>query len=226
MIDIIEIHAVRKSTKTRKSWVCPNGKLGTVEELVQEYYLQERAFTGCLIDSACVYGGLSWLLFHDLLFHDNLNSMQPLCTLFLHTPRRFCERHKDVIEQRLMEYQRSREDIFDRQMREFCNHQFFCDPHSKIAKHSGTWLRRNKSVLRDFVIHSIEHGQEDLIREIMITSHKGHNAGWPDLVVWSSKSLVFSEVKSKDKLSSEQLSWIANHKEKYQIELVQVFNSK
>ena len=225
MNDIIEIHAIRNGTKTRKSWVCPSGKLGTVEELVQEYYLQERAFTGCLVDSACVYGGLSWVLFHDLLFHDNLNSRQPLCTLFLHTPQRFYERHKDVIEQRLMKYQHSREDIFDRQMREFCNHQFFCDPHSKIAKQSGAWLMRNQSALRDFVTHSMEHGQEDLIREIMITSYKGRNTGWPDLVAWSRNSLVFAEVKSTDELSSEQRCWIANHEEKYRIELVRVFNS-
>jgi len=224
MIEIIEIHAARKSNKTRKSWICPSGKIGTVEELVQEYYLRERAFTGCLIDSACVYGGLLWALFHDFLFHNNLNSRQPLCKQFLHTPQRFYERHKDVIEQRLEEYQHNRGDIFDRQIRKFCNHPFFCDPKSKIAKYSGSWLIRNQSELRAFITQSIEHCQEDLIREMIVTSHKGRNAGWPDLVAWNSESLIFSEVKSTDELSSKQLSWIANHKEKYQIELVKVFN--
>ena len=60
---------------------------------------------------------------------------------------------------------------------------------------------------------------------MIVDSHKGRNAGWPDLVAWNSESLIFSEVKFKDKLSSKQLSWIENHKEKYQIELVKVFNS-
>ena len=85
---------------------------------------------------------------------------------------------------------------------------------------------RNHSELRAFITQSIEHCQEDLIRELIVTSRKGRNAGWPDLVAWNSESLVFSEVKSStDKLSSDQLSWIEKHKEKYQLELVKVFNS-
>ncbi len=35
-MNIVEIRAVRKRAKTRKSWVCPSGKIGTVEELAQE----------------------------------------------------------------------------------------------------------------------------------------------------------------------------------------------
>lgn len=220
----IEIHADRKDIKTRKSWICSNGKLGTVEEIAKEYYLQKRGFTGCLIDSACVYGGLLWALFHDLLFHNNLNSKQPLCAQYYHTPQRFYERHKDVIEQRLKEYRENREDFFDQKIKEFCNHKFFCDPNSKISKYSGVWLRRNQSALRDFITHSVEHNQEDLIREMIIDSHKGNNAGWPDLVAWSSSSLVFAEVKSSDELRKEQVNWITNHEEKYKIELVRVLS--
>lgn len=225
MTEIIKIHAVQKDIKTRNSWVTQSGKLGTVEEIAKEYYLHEREFTGCFIDSACVYGGLLWALFHDILFHDSLNSKQPLCAQFYHTPQRFYERNKDVIEQRLNEYQQNREEILDGKIREFCNHPFFCDPNSKIAKSSGVWLRRNQSELRDFITNSIEHNQEDLIREMIIDSHKGKNAGWPDLVAWSNNSLVFAEVKSQDELSSKQHNWIANHKEKYQIELVRVLSS-
>ena len=226
MIETREIHAVRNCSKARKSWRFSSGKLGTVEEVAREYYLNERGFMGCLIDSACVYGALSWVIFHDILFHDNLNSRQPLCALFFHTPQRFYERHKDVVEQRLKEYQRSREDMFDRQMRQFHTHPFFCDSRSKIAKHSGAWLMRNESVLRDFATMSAEHGQEALIREIMVTSHKGRNAGWPDLVAWSGNSLVFAEVKSTDELSREQRRWIADHEEKYRIELLRVLDGK
>jgi len=224
MIKRIEISAVRKKRKTRKSWVCPSGKIGIVEELVQEYYLQERAFTGCLIDTACVYGGLLWVLFFDILFHNNLNSMQPLCRQYLRTPQRFYEKHKDVIEQRLEEYKHNRGDVFDRQIRNFFNHPFFSDPESKIAESSGSWLKRNQKDLRTFIIQSKEHCQEDLIREMIVNSHMGRNAGWPDLVAWNSKSLLFAEVKSTDKLSSIQLKWIEKHKEKYQIELVRVLN--
>ena len=130
-----------------------------------------------------------------------------------------------MIEQRLKEYQQNREEIFDRKIREFCNHPFFCDPNSKIAKYSGVWLRRNQSELRDFITNSLEHNQEDLIREMIIDSHKGQNTGWPDLVAWSNNSLVFAEVKSQDELSSKQHNWIANHKEKYKIELVRVLSS-
>jgi len=224
MIEKQEIHAIRNGTRARRSWMCPSGKLGTVEDVAREYYLDNRGFKGCLIDSACVYGGLSWVLFHDILFHDNLNSRQSLCALFFHTPQRFYERHKGVIEQRLMDYQRSREDIYDRQIGHLHSHPFFCDPNSKIAKHSGAWLMRNETALRNFVTMSVEHGQEAFVREILVTSHKGRNSGWPDLVVWSENSLVFAEVKSTDELSSEQHRWIADHETKYRIELIRVID--
>ena len=226
MIEKHEIHAVRNGTHSRRSWICSSGKLGTVEEMAREYYVEKRGFKGCLIDSACVYGALSWVLFHDILFHDNMNSRQPLCALYLHTAQRFCERHKDAIEKRLMDYQRNREDMFDRQMRHFRNHPFFCDSNSKIAKHSGAWLMRNESALRDFAIMSAEHGQETLIREILVTSHRGRNAGWPDLIAWSENFLVFAEVKSTDKLSNEQHRWIADHENIYRIELIRILDEK
>ncbi len=226
MIDVHEIQADKAGTKGRKSWCCSDGRLGTVEEVAGEYYVNERGFTGCLIDSACVYGGLSWIIFHDILFHDDLNSRQPLCSLFFHTPERFCEKHKDEIEQRLMEYQRNRGDVFDRQMRRLLGHPFFCDAQSQIAQHSGTWLRRNESALRSFAINSVEHEQEALIREIMLTCHKGRNVGWPDLVAWSQDSLLFAEVKSTDGLSNKQGRWIAEHEENYRIEVVRVLPAK
>jgi len=59
---------------------------------------------------------------------------------------------------------------------------------------------------------------------MIIDSQKGKNAGWPDLIAWSSSSLVFAEVKSSDDLRKEQIIWIANHKEKYKIELVRVLD--
>lgn len=225
MTEYIEIRAVRKDTKSRISWVTQSGKLGTVEEIARDYYLTERGFTGCFIDSACVYGGLLWTLFHDILFHDNLNSRQPLCAQYYHTPQHFYEKHKSVIEQRLKEYKQNREDHFVRKFRDFCSHPFFCDPKSNIPRYSGSWLRRNSSELRDFVSNSIEHSQEDLIREMIIGSYKGKNAGWPDLLAWSNTSLLFAEVKSTDELSCKQLSWIANHEEEYTIELVRVVSS-
>lgn len=224
MFETIEIHAQRNGTKARKSWICPSGRIGTVEELAREYYVGERGFTDCLIDSACVYGGLLWILFHDILFHDNLGSRQPLCTQFLHTPRRFYDRHRNTIELRLEEYQDDREGMFSEKLAEYCAHPFFCDPKSKIAKYHGSWLMRNQSALRNFACTSVEHGQESLIRETMVTSHKGKNKGWPDLVAWSKESLVFAEVKSTDELSDEQLLWISDHKSKIRIELVRILS--
>jgi hypothetical protein len=206
--------------------MCPSGKLGTVEEVAREYYLAKRGFKGCLIDSSCVYGGLLWVLFHDILFHNNLNSRQPLCAQVFHTPLRFYERHKDAIEQRLMDYQRSRENMFDRQMRLFLSHPLFCDSNSKLAKHSGSWIRRNELELREFATMSVEHGQEALIREILVTSHKGLNGGWPDLIAWSETSLIFAEVKSADELSSVQCRWIAEHEEQYRIEIIRVLDGR
>ena len=218
----IDICAVRTDKKTRKSWICPSGVLGTVEELAREYYLQERQFSNCLIDSACVYGGLSWVLFHDILFHDNLDSKQPLCSQFLNTPNRFYDKHKTTIEQRLVEYSDDPQGVFDEKMNHFCIHPFFCDPKSKIDKYHGDWLMRNRSALRDFACMSIEYDQASLIREIMIKSYKGRSKGWPDLVVWSSSTILFAEVKSTDKLSKEQILWIEEHENQFPIELVQI----
>ncbi len=224
MIEEHMIYAVRKSGRTRKAWMCPSGQIGTVEEVAREYYVTTRGFNDCLIDTACVYGGLAWLLLHDILFHDNLNSQQPLCSLYLHTPQRFYERHRDMIESRLDEYKADRGGVFTRQMQRFRNHPFFCDPQSRIAPHSGAWLIRNDSALRDFVVMSVDHGQEALVREIILTGTKGRNAGWPDLVAWSTHTLVFAEVKSTDSLSGAQLRWMANHQRAFRIELIHVLD--
>lgn len=222
MIEAHTIYAIRKNERTRKAWMCSSGQIGTVEEIAREYYLTTRGFSDCLIDTACVYGGLTWLLLHDILFHDNLNGQQPLCSLYLHTPQRFYERHRDVIESRLDEYKADRGGVFTRQMRRFRSHPFFCDPRSKVARYSGAWLMRNESVLRDFAVMSVDHGQEALVREIILTGTKGRNAGWPDLIAWSAHRLVFAEVKSTDKLSDAQHRWITSHQDAFNIELIQV----
>ena len=226
MIETIEINAVKTLAKTRRSWLCPSGKLGTVEELSREYYIGERGYTDCLIDTACVYGGLMWVLFHDMIFHDNLNSKQPLCRQFLNSPKKFYEINKNTIERRLLEYQNDRKFVFEQKLQQYCAHPFFCDPKSKIAKYHGNWLMKNKTKLKDFISLSVEHSQESFVREIFITSNKGRNKGWPDLVAWSSKSLVFAEVKSTDKLSTEQRAWISDHENNFRIELVKILNSK
>ena len=206
--------------------MCLSGNVGTVEEVAREYYLGPRRFRDCLIDTACVYGGLCWLLFHDILFHDNLNSGQPLCAQFYHTPQRFYERHRNVIETRLAEYMSDPGGVFDRQMTCFRSHPFFRDPRSKIAAYSGTWLLKNDSHLRAFATMSVEHAQDALIRETMLNSVKGRNAGWPDLVAWSERSIVFAEVKSSDELSASQRSWIADHQDGYAIELIRVIEER
>jgi len=221
MLDEYKINATRKLQNKRKSWLCSDGNLGTVEEVAREYYLKQRKFKGCLIDSACVYGGLSWVLFHDILFHDNLNASQPLCALYYNTPLRFLEKYQGTIEQRLIEYQLNRADVFNRQIQHFKKHPFFCDPSSKIPKHNGAWLTNNEKVLLEFATTSVEHNQESLIREIMITSTRGRSSGWPDILAWNESSLVFSEVKYKDKLSNNQRRWMADHNE-YNIELIWV----
>ena len=198
MIEEQQIFAVRKSSHSRKSWICSNGKLGTVEEVARDHYVGTRGFRDCLIDSACVYGGLAWMLFHDILIHNNVRCRQPLCSLYLHTPKKFFERHGDVIEERLAEYRSDRSSVFARQMLNFRSHPFFTDPASRIAKYHGSWMIRNCSALADFASMSVEHGQEELIREIIRTSTRGRNAGWPDLVAWSETALVFAEGKIED----------------------------
>lgn len=112
--------------------------------------------------------------------------------------------------------------VFDRQMICLRSHPFFRDSRSRIAAYSGTWLLRNDSHLRAFATMSVEHAQDALIRETLLGSVKGRNAGWPDLVAWSEKSIVFAEVKSSDELSASQCRWIADHQDGYTIELIRV----
>ena len=224
VIEEQQIFAVRKDSRSRKSWVCPTGKLGTVEELVRYHYVDTRGFSDCLIDSACVYGGLAWMLFHDILFHSNIQCRQPLCSSYLHTPMKFFARHRDLIDERLTEYRNNRSEVFDRQMLSFCRHPFFTNPESKIAKYHGAWMIRNCSQLAGFASMSVEHGQEELIREIIQTSTRGRNAGWPDLVAWSKTRIVFAEVKSSDSLSDAQCRWISNHQDRFNIEIVRVID--
>lgn len=226
MIEEQYLFAIRRNLRGRKSWVCPNGKLGTVEEVVRNHYIDCRGFTDCLIDSACVYGGLTWMLFHDILFHSNIQRRQPLCISYLRSPQKFFERHHDLIEQRLTEYASNRKDVFDKRMLNFCNHPFFKAPESNIEKYHGAWMRRNRSGLGDFASMSVEHGQEELIRESIQTSTGGRNAGWPDLVAWSASDLVFVEVKSTDTLSDAQCQWISSHQDRFKVEIVRVIDRK
>lgn len=225
MIEEYKINAIRKLQNKRKSWLCSDGNLGTVEEVAREYYINNRGFKECLIDSACVYGGLSWLLFHDILFHDNWNARQPLSNLYYYTPQRFYEKYEETIELRFKEFQLDSENVFDRQMQIYKKHPFFCDPQSKIPRHNVEWFVKNEKNLSDFIALSVEHNQVSLIREILIKSYKGRNAGWPDLVAWSETSLVFVEVKSSDKLSNEQRRWMSDHST-YKIELLWVQEEK
>lgn len=136
-IDEICLTAVKEADKGRKIWRSLDGHLVTVEEVAQSYYVRERGYNNCLIDTACLYGGLSWLLFHEILFHNNLSSKQPLCTQYFHTPKRFYERHQNTIEEKLLEYSSNRPAVFDRQLETFLNHPFFSDSKSKIAPYHG-----------------------------------------------------------------------------------------
>ena len=220
---VIRIEAERLADRTtRRSWIYLSGQPGTVEEITREYYLRERKFSDCLIDSACVYGGLAWVLFHDILFHNNLNSKQPLCSLFLNKPQDFYDKHRIFIEEKLIDFHRHPNEVFDDGVSRFCSHRFFCDSTSKIAEYYGEWIKRNKLSLRDVAVVSAKHNLEFLIREIIVKSNKGRNRGWPDLVVWSTDEIIFAEVKSSDKLSREQILWISEHNEKITTELVWV----
>ena len=166
------------------------------------------------------------MLFHDILFHNNIKCRQPLCTSYLRAPQNFFERNHDLIEQRLTEYRSNRKDVFAKQMLSFSNHPFFKDSESKIGKYHGAWMIRNSSRLGDFASMSVEHGQEALMREIIQTSKGGRNAGWPDLVAWSKSDLVFVEVKSTDRLSDAQCRWISTHQDRFNVEIVRVIDRK
>lgn len=220
--DFITLLANRTGSRGRRTWRLSSGDIGTVEEVAREYYMNERGFCGCLIDSACTYGGLLWILFHDILFHDNMQSHQPLCAQFYHTAERFYELHREQIESRLSEYQENREHVFDANLPRFLSHPFFNDPRSRIGRHHGSWTRRNASALRSFAIGAPEHNDIALIREVLRTSRRGVNTGWPDLVVWDRGKVMFAEVKSTDQLSDEQCDWIAAHAGSNEVEPIRV----
>jgi hypothetical protein len=69
-----------------------------------------------------------------------------------------------------------------------------------------------------------EHDIEALLRETIISTRKGLNPGWPDLVVWNEKSLLFAEIKSEDEVSETQERWIQAHRPQYKVEVLRVCN--
>lgn len=219
---IIEIHRKNVPAKGRHCWPLADGSSGTVEEVAREYYLTERGFSHGLLDAACVYGGLLWVFFCDILFHDNLDAKQPLRTLFFHTPARGYDRYKTEIEDRLALVRKDRVALFEEWFPRFVNHKLFCDPASNICAYFGSWARRNEAGLRQFVESAPEHNLDGLVREILLDSEKGKSAGWPDLVLWNEESLLFAEVKWRDAVSEAQKKWIRAHEKQHTVEIVRV----
>jgi hypothetical protein len=223
MSDNVTIFRHRTDTRSRRSWLRNDGTIGTVEEVVRDYYLHERGFVGGLVDTGCVYGGLLWVLFHDVLFHEGTTTgNSPLRSLFYHQPQRGYERYRDLFETRLVSFSRDRTRVFRDSFARFTIHPSISRRDGDAQRYFGSWTIRNKAGLVSFVETAPEHGMEDLIREVLTTSTKGVNRGWPDIVVWNQSALLFSEVKAQDELSQPQIDWIAAHGKSHRIELVRV----
>lgn len=218
----IELTGQRIEAPARKCWLRDDGSLVTVEEFVGTYYVTERHFNDYLVDTACVYGGLLWVLFHDLLFHTNVTSHHPFRRLFYSQPRQGYLRYQETIEDRLAQFATNRPLYLQESFQRFHVHPLFEDPSSRIPQHFGSWARRHERALMNFCLTAPEHGMENLIRECLITSSHGVNRGWPDLVTWDAGRLIFAEVKARDQLSPEQVTWIYHHCNKLTIELVRV----
>lgn len=218
----IELSGQYIDAPSRACWLRTDGVPVTVEEFVGEYYVHQRRFRHWLLDASCVYGGLLWVLFHDLLFHDNPSARHPLRRLFYFQPRTGYERYREVIEGRLVAFARNRSPVLQDAFRHFHAHPLFRDPASRLPHYFGSWARRNEEELIEFCRTAPEHGMEDLVREILLTSFHGVNRGWPDLVVWDVDHLVFAEVKTSDRLSPAQTRWIQQHRDSLTIELVHV----
>ena len=129
---------------------------------------------------------------------------------------------KTKIEDRLAWLKEDRIAAFEKWYPQFVNHRLFCDPASKVRRYAGSWARRNERALRVFMESTPEHDLAGLIRETLLDSKKGKNAGWPDLVVWNDEELLFAEVKWKDAVSTSQLKWIEEHEERYTVEILRV----
>ncbi len=195
-----------------------------VEDFVGEYYLIERNFDYYLLNSACVYGGLLWVLFHDILFHNNLEYSHPLQSLFYYKPYQGYLRFKEKFESRLIEFSKNRYSFLQNSYQSFYQHPLFKNESGNRSQYYGKWLIQNENMLLEFCKLAPEHGMEDLIREILITSYHGVNKGWPDLVVWNKDHIIFAEVKVEDNLSSSQITWLKDHFDLHKIELIRVKN--
>lgn len=194
----------------------------TVEEFVGAYYLENRHCDHYLIDTSCVYGGLLWVLFHDLLFHTNIAARYPLRRLFYSQPRQGYTRYQEIIEDRLTQFATNRPSYLQEAYRRFNAHPLFQYPSSQVPVYVGSWARRHEQALVHFCRTGPDHGMEDLIRDILLTSSHGVNRGWPDLVVWSADQIIFAEVKTNDQLSPTQVTWFCEHCEQLTLELVRV----
>lgn len=225
MNSFIVITGQRVAAPTRKCWMRRDGSLATVEEIVGEHYLVERGFDHYLTDTSCVYGGLLWVLFSDLLFHTNVAARNPLRRLFYYQPGNGYARYRDGIEERLSAFAAERVSCLRESYIRFYAHPLFADAQSQVSGHFGAWARYHEEALITFCRTAPEHGMEDLIRECLLTSSRGVNRGWPDLVIWRTDRLVFTEVKARDKLSAAQTDWIQQHCDVHAVELVRVMEA-
>jgi hypothetical protein len=222
MLSALTIEAEKHPVQSRRCWARRGLPLQTVEEVVQDHLLSDRGFDHCIIDSSCAYGGLLWILLHDRLFHGNLSSRQPLKAAFYRAAPVFYATNQAAIEGRLEEFRLARQEVFDRQASLFLSHPLFTDPQSQVPRSSGSSVRRNLEDLRALATSSPEHDDISLIREALLSARHGLNTGWPDLIAWNRRELLFVEVKSTDKLSRPQTEWIQSHEPRYGIELIRV----
>lgn len=102
------------------------------------------------------------------------------------------------------------------------SHPLIVDSGSKTPKYYLEWMQANQVGLRNFTATAAIHRQDLLIKEILLNSKKGRNAGWPDLVLWTENKIIFAEVKHLDILSAFQLRWIESHSSEYGIEILKV----
>jgi hypothetical protein len=207
----------------RVRWILASGSLGPVEALAREYYLNERGFRCGILKTDCLYGSIVWVLFHELIFHNNLHCVQPLRPAYRHDAQRFCEEHRDEIETKLDTYRRGRLGTFNEQYPRMCNHKLFTDPRTRVHQWCGSWVREHTDEVRQYLSSSPDHDQERLLWETLSTARNGLNEGWPDLVVWRPDDLLFVEVKGPgDVLSPAQRDWLAQHDGAYRTELLRV----
>ena len=168
--EIIILRSQKSGRTTRKRWLLNDDSLGTVEEAAREYYLNKRGYEHGIIDSSCLYGGIAWVVFHDIIFHDNFACRQPLRTDFYHRGQLGYARHRRKIEARLAKFRGDRPDIFDQLYEGFLAHPLFTNPRSKVSTWSGSWVKSHTDEVRIFLRTAPDHDIEELFRKGVLGS--------------------------------------------------------